>query len=186
MHRLFVAIRPPLAIRKRLLGLMGGVRNARWQSDDQLHLTVRFIGEVDRHMAEDVAIALAGVRQTAFEVALSGLGSFGRNGRGALWAGLSPHEPLKGLHKRVDQALTRVGIEQDTRAYHPHITIARLGRNAGPVEPFVERWAGLASAPFPVADFCLYESRLGSEGASYAIMERYPLAAAEPDPHQQD
>ena len=52
MHRLFVAIRPPRADPRALLGLMGGVRGARWQSEDQLHLTLRFIGEVDRHLAE--------------------------------------------------------------------------------------------------------------------------------------
>src|SRR3546814_10503522 len=61
MHRLFVAIRPPAAIRKALLSIMGGVEGARWQSDDQLHLTLRFIGEVDRHRADDIAAALATV-----------------------------------------------------------------------------------------------------------------------------
>src|SRR3546814_11259022 len=52
MHRLFVAIRPPSAIRKALLSIMGGVEGARWQSNDLLHLTLRFIGEVDRHPAD--------------------------------------------------------------------------------------------------------------------------------------
>ena len=59
MHRLFVAIRPPRAVRQRLLAIMGGVRGARWQSDDQLHLTLRFIGEVDRHLGDDIHAATA-------------------------------------------------------------------------------------------------------------------------------
>ena len=176
MHRLFVAIRPPHEIRARLLSLMGGVQNARWQSDDQLHLTLRFIGEVDRHQAQDIAASLGSVRHAPFEIALAGVGSFGRHGKGAIWAGVSPHDQLKPLHKKLDQALVRVGIAPETRAYHPHITLARLGRNGGPVEPFLERWAGLSSPLFPVQDVCLYESRLGSEGASYTIVERYPLA----------
>jgi 2'-5' RNA ligase len=175
MHRLFVGIQPPHTIRERLLGLMGGVQQARWQSDDQLHLTLRFIGEVDRHQAEDVAAALGSVRHGSFEIALSGIGSFGRHGKGALWAGVTPHDELKPLHKKLDQALARVGIAPENRAYHPHITLARLGRQAGPVEPFLERWAGLSSAAFAVHQICLYESRLGSEGASYTIIERYPL-----------
>lgn len=176
MHRLFVAIHPPEPIRKRLLAIMGGVQNARWQNDHQLHLTLKFIGEVDRHRAEDVAATIGSVRQQPFEIALSGAGSFGRRGKGALWAGVAPHQELKLLHKKVDQACLRVGIEPERRAYHPHITLARLGRTAGPMEPFVERWAGLSSPPFPVDSICLYESRLGSEGASYTMVERYPLA----------
>ena len=175
MHRLFVAIEPPPSIRERLLGLMGGVPGARWQSDEQLHLTIRFIGEVDRHQAGDIAAVLGSVHHPRFEIALAGAGSFGKRGKGALWAGVAPPDELKALHKKVDQACLRVGVEPDTRAYHPHITLARLGRNAGPVEPFIQQWAGLSSAPFGVDNLCLYESRLGSEGASYSIVERYPL-----------
>lgn len=176
MHRLFVAIRPPREIRERLLGIMGGIPGARWQDDEQLHLTLRFIGEVDRHRADDIAASLASVHHHAFEVMLSGVGSFGRRGKGAVWAGVQPQNDLKILHKKVDQACLRAGIEPDMRAYHPHITIARLGRGAGPTEPFLERWAGLSSGPFAVDSICLYESRLGSEGASYTVAERYKLA----------
>jgi 2'-5' RNA ligase len=175
MHRLFIAIQPPSAIRERLLGLMGGIPGARWQDDEQLHLTVRFIGEVDRHRGEDIAAALSSVRQAPFEIGLSGVGSFLKRGRGAVWAGVAPQGALKTLHKKVDQACLRAGVEPDTRVYHPHITLARLGRGAGPVEPFIERWAGLSSPSFSVDAMCLYESRLGAEGASYRIAEHYAL-----------
>jgi 2'-5' RNA ligase len=175
MHRLFVAIRPPAPIRERLLALSGGVHNARWQEDDQLHLTLRFIGEVDRHRAEDVAAALGNVRHAPFELALSGVGSFSGRGKGALWAGVTPHEALQALHKKVDQACLRVGIEPENRAYLPHITVARLGRGAGLPDPFIARWAGLSSPTFPVGSFRLYESSLGSEGAVYNAVANYPL-----------
>lgn len=176
MHRLFVAIRPPREIRERLLGLMGGVPGARWQDDDQLHLTLRFIGGVDRHQAEDIAATLSSVRQPSFDISLAGVGSFASRGKGALWAGVSPQDELKSLHKKVDQACLRVGVEADMRAYRPHITLARFGRSAGPLEPFLQRWAGLSSQAFRIDAFCLYESRLGSEGASYSVAERYSLA----------
>jgi 2'-5' RNA ligase len=176
MHRLFVAIRPPAPVRLRLLGLMGGVAGARWQSDEQLHLTLRFIGEVDRHRARDVDAALSGVHHPAFEIAVNGLGAFERRGEPvALWAGLAPHEPLHALHKKVDQALVRVGVEPDRRAYLPHITLARLPRGAGPVGSLVEQSGGAASPPFAVEEFCLYESRLTPDGPIYSIAERYPL-----------
>jgi 2'-5' RNA ligase len=175
MHRLFVAIRPPSTIISQLLATMGGIENARWQDDEQLHLTLRFIGEVDRHQAEDVAAALGSVHHPRLALALAGVGQFEKRGRGAIWAGVAPQEGLKALHKKVDQACRRVGIPPDTRAYLPHITLARTGRAAGLADPFIERWAGLASPLFEVDSFRLYESRLGSEGASYTTIARYPL-----------
>jgi 2'-5' RNA ligase len=177
MHRLFVAIRPPEAVRARLLAAMGGVGGARWQSDDQLHLTLRFIGEVDRHRAEDVHAALATVFHPPFEIVLAGVGSFERRGEPtAVWAGVAPQEPLKILHKKVDQAIVRAGLEAERRAYVPHITLARLPRGARPFGAFLESAGRLASPPFRVEDFCLFESHLTPEGARYEIVERYSLA----------
>ena len=173
MHRLFVAIRPPAAIRTLLLDAMHGVRGVRWQDDDQLHLTLRFIGEVDRHRANDVAAALGSVHQQAFAVAIRGIGRFERRGQGALWAGVSPHDQLRDLHKKIDQACLRVGIEPEPRAYHPHITLARFSRGSGPIDAFAERAGGLSSPPFTVDSFALFESHLKSDGALYSIVERY-------------
>lgn len=167
MHRLFVAIRPPGPIRQQLLDLMEGVSGARWQDDHQLHLTLRFIGEVDRPMAEDIADALRAIHFPRFEIALHGLGTFDRRGRPeVLWAGITPHEPLKALHHKVDQACARAGIERDHRAFHPHITLARLGRATGLAEDLIQAAGGLASAPFLVDCFGLYESRLSPSGAT--------------------
>lgn len=176
MHRLFVAIRPPAPIRRLLLDAMGGVSGARWQNEEQLHLTLRFIGEVDRHLAGDVHAALGAIHHSPFEAALSGIGTFERRGRAeAIWAGVVPHEPLKALHNKIDQALARVGVEPDRRAFHPHVTLARLNRSAGPVHDLLARQSGFASEPFPITGFALYESRLTPEGAVYSLLERYPL-----------
>ena len=176
MHRLFVAIRPPAAIRRVLLGAMGGISGARWQSDDQLHLTLRFIGEVDPHRADDIHAALGGVHQAPFEIALKGIGHFDRRGwPDAVWAGVTPHEPLHALHKKIDAALSRVGVGPDQRAFLPHITLARLKRSSGPVGSLLEEAGGLSSAPFAVDHFALFESDLTPDGAVYSIVERYPL-----------
>jgi 2'-5' RNA ligase len=176
MRRLFVAIRPPDTVRQLLLGAMGGISGARWQSDEQIHLTLRFIGEVDRHRAADIHAALAGIHYRRFAVALDGIGTFDRRGRPeTIWAGVSPHEPLHALHNKVDQALIRVGIAPEQRAYAPHITLARLKRQSGPVGGFVEERGGMTSSPFPVEAFALYESRLTPEGALYVPLQRYAL-----------
>lgn len=176
MHRLFVAIRPPRTMRASLLAAMGGVARARWQSDEQLHLTLRFIGEVDHHRAEDIAAALGTVHHPRFALALDGIGQFDRKGRvDALWAGVAPQAPLRTLHNKIDQALARVGIAPETRAYLPHITIARFSRGAGPMESVAARSGGITSPEEEISEFALYESQLSHEGAVYAIVERYPL-----------
>lgn len=174
MQRLFVAIRPPAPIRALLLAAMGGISGARWQNEAQLHLTLRFIGEVDRHAAQDVRAALGAVRQARFEIALSGVGMFERRGRPeAVWAGVRPHAPLQDLHKKVEQALSRVGITPDLRTFLPHVTLARLGRSAGPIGNLMETQGGLSSPPFAVTDISLFESQLTAEGAVYTQTARY-------------
>jgi 2'-5' RNA ligase len=176
MHRLFVALRPPPEMRARLLSLMGGVRGARWQRDDQLHLTLRFIGEVDRPRADDVASALSAVDRPRPRITLQGAGSFDHKGQvHCLWAGVAPDDALSQLHDRVNRALVRAGIAPEQRAFKPHITLARLGRQAGPVGPFLGRTAGLAGPPTTIDAFILFESRLGQDGASYDAVVRYPL-----------
>jgi 2'-5' RNA ligase len=174
--RLFVAIRPPRPVRERLTAAMGGISAARWQSDDQLHLTLRFIGDVDQRQAEDIDAALRAIRHGPFEIRLSGVGFFGQRGRAdTVWAGVAPPEPLERLHNKVDQALVRVGLGPERRAYVPHITLARLNRSAGPIGGFLEQAGDLASPPFTVDRFALFESDLTAERAVYSILADYPL-----------
>lgn len=173
MLRLFVALELPVAVRDMLLAEMGGVVGARWQRDDQLHLTLRFIGEVDRHVAADVDAALAMVNFQPFELTLGDLGSFDHRGRiDCLWVGVRPREAVTALAQRVDAALARVGIPRETRAFVPHITLARLGRDADSIGDFLAK--RLMTVRFPVSGFALWESRLGHGGAEYEVIARYP------------
>ena len=179
MHRLFVALRPPPAIRQFLATAMGGVPGARWQDDDQVHLTVRYIGEVDGRVAEDIALALGQIHATAPEVAIASAGAFDKQGRvDTLWAGVTPHDALSALHRKVDQALVRAGLEPERRAYLPHITLARLARSAG-AAPEVARWqadhAALSSPSFRLDKLVLYESHLARDRAHYTPIMRWPL-----------
>lgn len=176
MHRLFIGLRPPAPIRSHLIAQMGGVHGARWQSDGQLHLTLRYIGEVDRRVAEDVALALGQVHFPAIEAAIDGVGQFDSRGRpNAIWAGVRPHDALAQLHRKLDQAMVRLGLEPERRAYLPHITLARLSGPANIADRYLADHAGLASPPFTFTHFTLFESTLGGEGASYEAIERYKL-----------
>ncbi len=132
MHRLFVALRPPPAMRADLLALMGGVPGARWQDEEQLHLTLRFIGEVERPQADDIAAALGAVTQPRPTITLAGVGTFDSKGRPhTLWAAVAPDEALRALRERITRALATVGVMPEERAFKPHITLARLGRWRG-------------------------------------------------------
>ena len=175
-HRLFVALRPPRAVRAQLTAIMHGIAAARWQTDEQLHLTLRFIGEVDRHSAEDIAAALGTLHGRAITARIAGIGAFERKGRPhMLWAGVEPAEPVAALHRKVDQLLMRVGIDKETRAFLPHVTLARLNRGSGPVAPFLALNGDLATPDFVFGHVTLYESELGHGGSRYHPIARYPL-----------
>ncbi len=177
MPRLFVALRPPLSVRTLLCGMVEGAADARWQTDDQIHITLRFIGEVDSRTAEDIGLALQSVRHPPFEIALDGIGTFDRKGRiDSLWAGLSPTGPLSTLHQKIDHMMVRIGLPPEGRAYRPHVTLARFSRHGGDIAAFAAHHAGLTSAPFPIESFGLFESRLGQTGARYEQVWRYALA----------
>ena len=180
MHRLFVALRPPREIRSRLISAMGGIQGARWQDDGQLHLTLRFIGEVDGHAFDEIAIALSHIRHPPVTFEIAGLGTFDKKGRvHTLWAGIRPADSVAELHRKVDRAIIRLGFEAEGRAYKPHVTLARFGSQGGDVTGFAALHAGLSSAAFTMESFGLYESRLGSDGGpSYECMAEYPLISS--------
>ena len=175
-HRLFVALRPPRPIRDLLRAAMHGISAARWQDDDQLHLTMRFIGEVDRPRAEDIAAALGAIHAPAISARIAGVGLFDRRrAPHMIWAGVEPLAPLAALKRKVDQSLARVGVTAETRAFMPHITLARLNRSVGPVAPFLALHNDLASPSFVFDHVVLYESEMGRGGSRYHPVARFRL-----------
>ena len=175
-YRLFVAIRPPPAIRDALLDRMEGIEGARWQSDDQLHLTLRYIGEVDAPQAEDIASELGRVSVPPFPLRIRGIGHFERKGRpGSLWAALEPSEPLAILQGQVERACRRAGCLPETRRFTPHITLARLNASSGPIGGFLRQNASLTLPEWPVEAFLLFESTLSRNGSDYNAIVRYLL-----------
>lgn len=179
MIRLFVALDLPETLRQRLSLMGGGVPGARWQRPDQMHLTLRFIGEVEPPLFADICAALAGVTGAPFTTRLGGVGQFGDRKPRAIWAGVERVEPLLRLQYKVEHALQRIGLPPEGRRYTPHVTLARL-RNAPreAVAIFCQSHSLFASERFPVTSFHLYSSHLSSEGSRYLIEESFALAAA--------
>lgn len=176
MHRLFVAIRPPVSIRDLLIDAMDDSFDFRWQQEDQLHLTLRFIGEVERPMADDLAHALAQIHAQPFDANVSGVGRFEQRNSGALWAAVEPKARIAALASKVERICQSVGLEPERRSFHPHITLARWkGRRTREVQDYLERRRILSSEPFAVSRFVLFESRLSRHGAHYEELAAYDL-----------
>lgn len=177
MLRLFVGIPMPEMVVERLSSLASGLPGARWVPPENYHLTLRFLGEIDEGTAHDVDEALDLVTGPAFPLTLSGLGSFGSGHKQhALWAGLADSDPLLHLQAKVESALVRSGQPAEQRKYSPHVTLAYL-TDTPPAKLANYMGAnGLFQAgPFNVDRFCLYESVLGRSGATYHILQDYPL-----------
>lgn len=174
-HRLFVGLRPPPAQRDHLIDLMQGVDDARWQDDDQLHLTLRYVGDVETHQADDLAERLGSIDFEPFDIVIASTGFFERKGHiRALWAGVEQCEALIRLQRRVERACQAVGLEAEGRKFLPHITLARLNSASGPAQAFLTATSRLRLEPWTVQEFVLYESELHPEGSIYTPIVRYP------------
>ena len=174
--RLFVALPIPDPVAQQLLLLQGGVPGARWQAREQLHLTLRFIGEVDGRDARALDDALAGIDAPAFALQFHGVGQFGNKQPHTLWAGARKNELLEHLARKVDTAIRRVGQPQDAHKFTPHVTLARLRHpDLDKVLQWLTDHALATSSEFPVDAFCLYSSKLTSDGSIYRVEQEYPL-----------
>jgi 2'-5' RNA ligase len=178
MTRLFVGIELSDDVKAALLRLESGIPGARWQTAEQLHLTVRFIGDVDGAVAEDIASALAMIDAPGFEVEITGVGIFGPLKRAhTLWTGIRDNPALVRLQEKVESALVRSGLKPETRKYHPHVTLARLGNPSKTrLQDFLGAHDGLRVPPFAVDHFTLFSSFMTSKGSIYSIEETYPLS----------
>lgn len=179
MHRLFAAISLPDAVIEQLLDLQTGVRGARWLPEENFHLTLAFIGEVDRHGFQEIASALGAIAAPRFDLRLRGCGFFGDRKPRALWVGAETSPPLAHLQSKVGVALARAGFALDKRKFTPHVTLAYLSGVSPDAAAGFCAVNGLFSAgPFPVDEFHLFESHLGSEAAHYEIVASYGLEEA--------
>ncbi|CAG0971246.1 RNA 2',3'-cyclic phosphodiesterase [Geobacter sp.] len=176
--RLFVAIDLPDDIRQSVADTCRGLPGVRWLPPDQLHLTLRFIGEADDAVDAAIRSGLAIITSPAFPLSLQGVGCFPSPRRPrVLWVGLNGGEPLMQLQREVETAVVTAGIPPEERPFSPHITLARLkDHREGDVAPFLARNASFQCEPFTVDAFHLYSSILTAKGAIHRREASYPLA----------
>ena len=178
MTRTFVAIPMPEDAAARLANLVRGLSVGRRVPEDNLHLTLAFIGEVSDDGLEELHDALSGVRARPVELRFQGLGTFGDDRPRAVWAAVDADSALVDLQKQVERAARKAGLSPEARRFVPHVTLARLKghrEDAVPLARFLGERGAASPPPVPVVAFSLMSSQLRPEGAIYEELARYPL-----------
>ena len=185
--RLFVALELPSAVRENLAALLKALRavspQTRWVRPENLHLTLKFIGEVPETEFAVIRNALAAARSDQ-PVALEfrGLGFFPNEKRPRVfWAGIEASPNLKTLAAEIDRATEKLGIPREQRPFAPHLTLARFEPPELPekLRSAIEENAAREFGSFRTNQYQLIESKLKPSGAEYTTLESFPFAAAE-------
>jgi 2'-5' RNA ligase len=183
-YRLFVAIELPEAVKDQLTWLRGDVPGASWVKPNGYHLTLRFLGDgIESERLEAIKDALAAVHGQAFTLRLKGLGRFPPQPTRAarvLWVGVSAPPVLAALYEQVESAVTRLGFAPEERAFHPHITLARLKafKPESQVDRFLQEHLTFQSEAIAVDEFHLFSSVLSPRGSVYTRQASYDLAGS--------
>jgi RNA 2',3'-cyclic 3'-phosphodiesterase len=176
MPRLFTAIEIPAATRLKLSLLRAPIGGAKWVEPENMHITLRFAGDIDGRTADDLADLLADVSVSPFTVSISGGGAFGGRDPHVLWAGVEAEPELEALYCANERAARAAGLEPDPRDFRPHVTLARMRRaRQSEVARFLAENGDLRMEPFLATRFVLLSARPGSGGPPYALEAAYPL-----------
>ena len=177
MPRLFTALEIPSEIGQSMAQLRGGLPGARWIDPENYHLTLRFIGDIDDALADEIADMLGQVARRKFSLRIDGLDSFGGNKPRAVVAAVTPVADLVELQAEHERIMQRVGLQPE-RKYKPHVTLARLrDTSSRQVADFLSLRQPFRLPSFPVSRFVLYSSRDSVGGGPYVVEAGYPLVA---------
>lgn len=176
MPRLFCALKLPAQLARDLAQIRGGLNGARWIDPENFHITLRFFGDMDRHRANDLALALSNVDRHAMELQVDRLDVFGGGKPRSLHAAIRPDFALTELQSEIERIAQRLRLKPEKRKFSPHITLARLnGTTALEAAGFIGSLGGFQSEPFDVSEFELLSSKDSIGGGPYICEQRYPL-----------
>ena len=168
----------PENIKDQIGDLRGSVNGIRWQKPEQMHLTLKFIGEIEEKMVERLKKDLTLVDADPFTMTFDGLGCFTRKGiPSVVWLGVEKSAELMSLKSEIERICSQAGIEKDDRDFKPHIT---LGRNREADKKGVYEYLEQSTEPdidsFQAKYFTLYNSILSSEGAVHKPVKEFELS----------
>jgi len=179
LPRLFTGLEIPAEVGFALSLKRGGLYGARWIDPENYHITLRFIGDVDHAVANEVTDGLDRLTHSeSFKIRLNQLGAFGGDKPRALYAAVENNASLQRLQAAQERVLQRLGLEPEGRKFVPHVTLARLrGSAASDIASFMAFSGRFEPLEFAVGRFVLFSSRDSVGGGPYLIEQAYPLAA---------
>jgi 2'-5' RNA ligase len=181
-ERLFIALTLPSAVRDTLAQWAQPLPGVTWTRPEQLHVTLRFLGDVATSAIDSLIKRLETVHVAPFILPVEGIGTFPPNRPPRiLWIGTgSGHPRLFQLRQRIDDTLLAAGLQLDVRTFHPHVTLARCTEDASAaVTHWVHANREAVAPPFQVEAFDLYASELRPTGAIHTLRQRFPLSGAQ-------
>lgn len=184
--RLFLALPLSDFATSALGALQDDLKIGRAVDEDNMHVTLAFLGDVTMSEAEELHERLEALRLPAVALRIEGIGHFGRAAPRLVWAGIRPDPVLQALAAKVTNAARQSGIAVAHRRFVPHVTLARLREradDAGPVAAFAARHARLSLPEEAPRVMGLYQSHLRPEGPVYELLADYPLGDHPPGDH---
>jgi len=177
MPRLFAALQIPYDAALFLSQLRSGLPAARWVETEDYHITLRFFGDVENHVADAIVAALDGVNCAPFSCALKGVNVFSPNKPRTLYAGVARSSALADLQKRIERASRKAGVKAETRKFIPHVTLARLNTQIllDDLVKYLTARGHFESKVFDVSRFVLMSSKDSVGGGPYKIEGVWPL-----------
>ena len=177
MTRLFIGIDPPQSHRLQIESICFGLPGVRWVPPEQIHLTLRFIGEVDGSIFRQIIDELAEIKTEPLTLKIKGIGHFPpRRSPRVIWLGLEQNDELVQLRNRIEKSLVQIGLKPEGRKFAAHITIARLKNPPiNKIKDFLAANYHYELPPFTVKEFNLFSSKLNSSGAIHQIEASYPV-----------
>lgn len=184
--RVFCAINLPIEVREKVVAQSISLRKARpeayasWSKPDNIHVTIKFLGDIPQSRVGSLstAAALASGGLESFPISVQGSGVFPTRGRPrALWIGIADLEGKLGeLYHRLEEECAEAGFSKEARAFHPHLTLARLRKPEG-ARALAEAHKQMHFEPieFSVSELLVIRSELSSAGSKYTTISRHPL-----------
>ena len=177
--RLFAGLHvSPQFIRQAAALPRKGMDSARFVHPDDLHITLRFIGDAPDEKHDEIKNILSGVRMKQFSIVARGLGAFTQKSQAALYAPIESHKKITHLSAEITDRLNKIGFEFPIREFTPHITLARLKNTQG-LEQYIERNKKAVHAEWAADKFYLFKSAdpESEGGARYSVLQEYALTA---------
>lgn len=177
MPRLFAGLEIPPSISNLLSLQKGGLYGARWVEESNYHITLQFMGDVDYALANEIVFEMSQIQCPEFDLALKGFGAFGSKKPHSVFAAVQNSEDLYLLHRELERRMKKIGLKRDKHDYTPHVTLARLNKNAEAIDVanYLAMRGDFRTEQFSVPRFVLYSAKESIGGGPYVIEETFDL-----------